>query len=155
MRYGLIYRVATVISLAAICAAPRAWPQAVVQSPAVGDSVVGVHLERAVAAQHSLQTALDAGVTPIALIMAGQMEYWAGRATVGADREVGRYIQWQTAAMYGLVAGTVASPIPPMFQVKLSAAGQLARGRCAAIHDTQSCARQLAEVILVSLQAMR
>ena len=155
MRYGLIYRVATVISLAAIGAAPRAWAQAVVQSPAVGDSLVGVHLERAIAAQHSLVTALDAGVTPMALIMAGQMEYWAGRATAGADRELGRYIQWQTAAMYELVAGTVASPIPPMFQVELSVAGQLARGRCVAIHDTQSCARQLAEVILVRLQAMR
>ncbi len=157
MRYGLIYRVATVISLAAIGAAPRAWPQAVVQSPAVGDSLVGFHLELAIAGQHLVVAALDVqgGAMAIALTMAGQMEYWAGRATVGADRELGRYIQWQTAAMYELVAGTVAPPIPPMFQAELSVAGQLARGRCVAIHDTQSCARQLAEVILVRLQAMR
>ena len=157
MQYGLIYRVATVISLAAIGAAPRAWPQAVVQSPAVGDSLVGVHLERAIAGQRFLVTALDVQgwVTPIALIMAGQMAYWAGRATVGADRELGRYMQWQTSAISALVAGTVAPPIPPMFQAELSVAGQLARGRCVAIHDTQSCARQLAEVILVRLQAMR
>lgn len=158
MRYRLIHRMATVISLAAIGAAPRAWPQTVVQSPAVGDSLVGLHLERAIADQRLLVTALDVQgvVTPIALIMAGQMAYWAGRAKVGADRELGRYIRWQTAAISDLVAGTgVAPPIPPMFQAELSFTGQLARGQCVAIHDTQSCARQLAEVILVRLQAMR
>ena len=129
-----------------------------VQSPAVGDSLVGLHLERAIAGQRLLVTALDVQgvVTPIALIMAGQMAYWAGRAKVGADRELGRYIRWQTAAISDLVAGTgVAPPIPPMFQAELSFTGQLARGQCVAIHDKQSCARQLAEVILVRLQAMR
>ncbi len=143
------------LSLAAIGAAPRVWPQAVLQSPAVGDSLVGIYLDRAIAGQRMVVTALDAGVTPMALIMAGQMAYWAGRATVGADRELGRYMQWQTSAISALVAGTVAPPIPPMFQAELSVAGQLARGRCVAIHDTQSCTRQLAEVILVRLQAMR
>jgi hypothetical protein len=86
--------------------------------------------------------------------MAGQSQFWANRATAGTDDQLGRYLQWQTAAITELVTGIVAPPIPPLFATELSAAGQLARGRCVAVRDTQSCVRQLAEVILLRLEAI-
>jgi hypothetical protein len=156
MRHCLTYWIATVISLAVGGVAPPVWSDAIAQSPARRDSLVAVHVDQAIASQRWLVTALDAlgGVTAAARIMAGQSEFWASRATAGADHELGRYLQWQTAAITELVAGTVAPPIPPFFEIELSAAGQLARGRCVAIRDTQSCARQLAEVILLRLEAI-
>jgi hypothetical protein len=90
-------------------------------------------------------------------LIASDIEQLAQRGLAEAKHhnQLAQLLYLQTSAVSYLVTGAPAPWIPPLFEERLSVAGELARIRCILTQDLQSCAHQLAEAILSRLESMR
>ena len=162
--YRLFLTVAVATSVSTIAVPSAASSQEEAESPTLASMAKAEatkrRLHRAIAHQRLLLVTLEAHgppVTAVIYLIASGIEQVAqrGLAEVKGQNQLARLLHLQTSAVSRLVTGAPAPWIPPLFEERLSVAGELARTRCILTQDLQSCAQQLADAILNRLESMR